>query len=415
MPCSLARACVLIGLVALTLSLPAVAGRATLAGGAAPASPAVTKLPIADGRPTALGVYQTGNKFVVADSGSALLRIFDGASLQQIAALPAGRNVYDGALVVDEIYGRAYAASRDGDQGDGQGTGAIYVVDLAKNSLAATLPPRVNYGNGLTLGHDPVRHRVYVADYGSMSWINVATNVVTAISPPPDAGELYFYATEMAVNTTTNEVFLVQAGMYALHRLWILDADHWTWSSVDFTTLGAYYPSHVAVSEGNNKVFIKLVGIPGQAKPGLFVLDRKSGTHAFIGNDDYGMLVVNEATGRLFTGIEVGQHVAIVETGSNTLFDVALPELYGAAVAAGVRPSTDHAFIADQNYVVIVDGASHTPLLLPVTEDEQPGGLLAQDVAVNDATGRAFVIPDNHYPFVVVDLSRRVCKWVRAE
>jgi hypothetical protein len=270
---------------------------------------------------------------------------------------------------------------------------------MASNALHTTIPKRVTSGNSLALAHDPVRHRVYVADAGRLSWINVATNAVTAVAPPAETGELFFRPSEMAVNAATNDVFLAQ-DTYGYHRLWILDADTWTWSSIDFAAADARYPAHVAVSEAENKVFVKLVTVPGQPEPGIYVLDRDTGISAYIGNDDYGRFAFNSLSGRLFTGIEVGESSAVVEASTNTLHSVPLPALAGAANAIAVRPATDHAFLADQSAVVILDGASRTHLALPVANTPQ-GGLLAQDVAVNDATGWAYVIADNNYPFVL--------------
>jgi DNA-binding beta-propeller fold protein YncE len=202
------------------------------------------------------------------------------------------------------------------------------------------------------------------------------------------------------VNETTNEVYLVQTGDYGYHRLWILDADTWTWSWIDFTSLNAYFPQHVAVSEAENRVFVKLIGIPGQAEPGIYVQDRDDGRFAFIGNDDYGEMVVNELSGRLFSGIEVGQNAAVIQVATNTLFNVPLNALEGGAVAVNVRRSTDHAFIADQGHVALIDGASRTTRLFPVT-NSPTGGILVQDVAVNQNTGWVYVIPDDDLPFIV--------------
>jgi DNA-binding beta-propeller fold protein YncE len=208
-------------------------------------------------------------------------------------------------------------------------------------------------------------------------------------------------ANEMAVNESTNELYIVQTGYHGHHKLWILDCETWAWSWIDFTTMGAYYPQHVAVSEVENKVFVKLIGVPDQAEPGLFILDRDDDGYVFTGHDDYGEMAANETSGRLYTGIEVGLNIAVVEIATNVLVNIPMDEFYGGAPIVDVRVSTDHAFIADQEYVAVVDGSSRTKALVPV-ENTPTGGILVQDVAVNQSTGWVYAIPDDDLPLVVV-------------
>ncbi|UCC61444.1 MAG: hypothetical protein JSV36_11560, partial [Anaerolineae bacterium] len=304
-------------------------------------------------------------------------------------------------LVVNETYGRVYAGSRIWEGSEfGTGSGLIYVVNAATDTVLTTIDPVPPLETTLYVtAHDETRDRVYVGGYG-LFYIDVATNSVHNIALPSgtDPPDL-FMANEMVRNETTNELYIVQAGYYEHHRLWILDADTWTWSSVNFPSLGAYYPQHVAVSEAHNKVFVKLIGVPGQAEPGLFALDRDDGSYVFIGNEDYGRMVVNETSGRLFTGVEVGQAMAIVDVATNALAHLTIsPD--GATVAVGVRQGTDHAFLADQKFVALVDGASRTSLKIPVTNNPM-GGILVQDVAVNQDSGWVYVIPDDDLPLVV--------------
>jgi len=402
----------LIGIVMLTggLSLVALLAPVALAGSmpvlatmpsSSPSALAVIThtLPIPGGKPTAVEVYHAGNKFYVAESLGGNLLVFDGTTPQITTTIPISGIVLEDNLVINETYGRAYAGSRIWDGSEfGTGSGLIYVVSTVTDTVLTTINPVPYLLTTLYVtAHDETRDRVYVGGYG-LFYIDVATNAITPITLPSLTGGL-FMANEMAVNEVTNEVYIVQM-YYGYHRLWMLDADTWTWSWVDFPSLGAYYPQHVSVSEAQNKVFVKLIGVPGQAEPGLFALDRDDGSHAFMGNDDYGKMIVNEASGRLFTGIEVGQNIAIVEVATNSLAHVPMDDLYGGAPVVNVRQGTDHAFIADQEFVVIVDGASRTSLKIPVPNNPT-GGILVQDVAVNQNTGWVYVIPDDDLPFVV--------------
>jgi hypothetical protein len=201
----------------------------------------------------------------------------------------------------------------------------------------------------------------------------------------------------MAVDESRNLLYVVQTGIAGYHTLWILNLNTMTWSAIDFETLGALYPQHVAVSQTENKVFVKTIGVPGQAAPGLCVLDRGTGTDTFIGDDDYGQLVVNEARGRLYTGVEVGEHMAIVDVASDALAHIPLA---GGSTAVGVRRVTDHAFVAGPDGVTVVDGASRTFRTFAYAHQPE-AGILVQDVAVNQLTGWVFAIPDDDLPLVL--------------
>jgi len=364
-----------------------------------PVAPTVHTLPITAGKPTAIEAYQAGNKFYVAESLGGKLLVFDGNTHELTKSISISGIVLGSNLVVNETYGRAYAASRIWDGSEfGNGSGLIYVVSTVSDTILTTINPIPPLGTSrYVMAHDEARDRVYVSAYG-LIYIDVATNAVHPVALP--VGEPFFFLiNEMTVNEITNEVYLVQTGDYGYHRLWILDADAWTWSWVDFVPLGAYYPQHVAVSETENKVFVKLIGIPGQPEPGIYVQDRDNGSYAFIGNDDYGEMVVNELSGRLFSGVEVGQNAAVIDVTTNALFNVPLHALYGGAVAVNVRQSTDHAFVADQEYVALIDGANRSTRLFPMA-NTPTGGILVQDVAVNQSTGWVYVIPDDDWPFI---------------
>jgi DNA-binding beta-propeller fold protein YncE len=358
-------------------------------------------LPIPGGKPTAVAVYQAGNKFYVAESFGGNLLAFDGTTHQIEATIPISGIVLEDNLVVNETYGRVYAGSRIWEGSEfGTSSGLIYVVSAATDTVLTTINPEPLLETTLYVtAQDETRDRIYVGGYG-LFYIDVATNSTHPITLPSgtDPPDL-FMANEMAVNETTNELYVVQTGYYEHHKLWILDADTWAWSWVDFPSLGAYYPQHVAVSETYNKVFVKLIGVPGQAEPGLFALDRDDGSYAFIGSEDYGRMVVNETSGRLYTGVEVGQDMAIVDVATDALAHLTISP-YGGTVAVGVRGSTDHAFLADQQFVALVDGASRTSLKIPVA-NSPTGGILVQDVAVNQDSGWVYVIPDDDLPLVV--------------
>jgi len=357
-----------------------------------------TTIPIS-GKPTAVEVYHAENKLYVAETLGGRLLVYDGSTHQLLKTVTISGIVLEDNLVVNETYGRVYAGSREWEGSEfGTGDGLVYVIDAATDTVVKTLNPVPPlWTSRYVTAHDETRDRVYIGGYGLL-YIDAHTD--TLITLPSPVGEMdpgFFEADEMAIDESRNLLYVVQTGIADYHTLWILNLNMMNWTSIDFESLGALYPQHVAVSQAENKVFVKTVGVPGQAEPGLCVLDRGVGTHTFIGNDDYGRMIVNESSGRLYTGVEVGQHMAVVDVSTHALAHIPLA---GGSTAVGVRYATDHAFVTGPRGLTIVDGASRTHRTVGYPHNPQPG-ILVQDVAVNQQTGWVFAIPDDDLPVVL--------------
>ncbi len=231
----------------------------------------------------------------------------------------------------------------------------------------------------------------------------MATGAVVSFTEPVNPLGFAFMVTEMAMDEIRNKLYMIQWSYGTYFGLWVLDVGAGTWSWLDLEPAGCYYPQHIAVSEPENKLFVKCIGISGQPNPGIYVRDFDTGASAFIGDDDYGYMDINESTGQLFTGIEVGQNVAVVGVASNTLYNVPVEQLGGGAQWVQVRKSTNHAFVDGMQAVAIVDGASRTRTFTPVPYLDM-GGIVIQDVEVNQDTGWVYAIPDARLPYVTVIL-----------
>lgn len=391
----------------LILAVILITGYRPAAGAEAPAAisppaatqPMTTTLSIPNAKPTAVEWYETGNKFYVADSTAGTLLAYDGATRQQLASIAAGKNIFPRTLLIDETYGRAYAASASSfNSVFGQGSGLVYVVSTITDTLLTTLDvtPYMKT-RSFAMAHDATRHRVYLSGPEGLIMIDVATNAITVIPLSNDIQSIFFLIDEMEVDATTNTLYMLQDS-YSYERLWILNLNTQAWSFIDFPALNARDPQHLAVSEAANKVFVKVVQMPVNNLPGLYILNRATSAATFVGSGDFGPMVVNDSGGRLYTGVEVDTEMAIVETDDNSITHLALE---GATTGIGVRNSTDHAFLVNQRFIAIVDGASRTLRKLPVAGDAS-GGILVQDLAVHQASGMICAIPDAVRPEVIL-------------
>jgi hypothetical protein len=99
----------------------------------------------------------------------------------------------------------------------------------------------------------------------------------------------------------------------------------------------------------------------------------------------------------------VGQNVAVVGIASNTLHSVPVAQLGGSAPWVQVRQNTNHAYVDGMRGIAIIDGASRTKAILPVHYEDM-GGILVQDLAVNQNTGWVYAIPDARQPYVAAIL-----------
>lgn len=390
-----------------TTPLPSAPNPDAIPSGAS-ASILTRTLPITGGAPTAVEAYHAGTKFYVAESLSGQLWVYDGATHRLTATIPISGNVLEDTLVVNEAHGRAYALSGDRTDLDfGAGSGLIYVVSTITDSVLATIDP-IPYltpyagTTRLVAAQDVTRNRVYYGGYG-LFYINAATGAVVSFAEPSNPLGFPLSITEMAIDETRNTLYMVQWSYGNFFGLWVLDVGAVSWTWLDLEPAGCYYPQHVAVSAPENKLFVKCIGVPGQTEPGIYVRDLDTGDYTFIGNDDYGYMDINESTGQLFTGVEVGQNVAVVGIVSNTLDNVPVAQLGGSAPWVQVRKNTNHAFADGMRGIAIIDGASRTNAIIPVPYEDM-GGTLVQDLAVNQNTGWVYAIPDARQPYVAAIL-----------
>jgi hypothetical protein len=337
---------------------------------------------------TAMQVYETGNEILLADEISQSILVFDGTDNALIATIPSvGAGVDE--MVINETHGRLYAAS---DIGQG-GTGLVSVIDLSTHQVITQLDPDATGSYSyFIMANDEVHDKVYLAHYSGVSVIDVATNVLTGI---PGADYPYPYLKKIDINTITNEIFLA----HSLNGLNIINGSTLNVQKIPYPE-GTGTGLDIAANEIENKVYVTVLAVPGQTEMGIYILDRDTGLHGFVGAHDLEPLAFNNLSNQLFTGVQVGSHASIVDGATDELTDLDFGD--GGVGDIAIRHSTNHAYLASMGYTYLVDGTSRTtyqkiPSGVPVV-----GGLNIPQVAINQDTGLVYVINDFDYGILTI-------------
>jgi DNA-binding beta-propeller fold protein YncE len=355
--------------------------------GPATAAPTVVgTIPFPGNEPLEVEVYETGNKVLVTEDNTGKLYIFDGATHQLLNSVDVGSSALD--MVVNETYGKAYVASDGGccSTGFTQGNGKISIIDLTTNQLieqvipGATAQPKQT----MRMGSDEVHDRVYFGFYSGFDSgfgvfnaadVNNDPTLIPDATPFPDAIE---------VNTVTNKVFLIR---YFPEELAIVDGVTHAVEKVPWPA-GSGGALDLAVNEVENKVYVTMLHVPGQAEIGILIHDRDTGSFKFVGRDDLEPLAFNQSSNRLFSGVQVGSKGGVVEGSTDLLTEIDLGDAGVGSI--DVRSSTDNAYLATSRSTIAVSGTGKCATKF-TTAPDFGGGIVASDVAINQGTGRVYV------------------------
>lgn len=306
------------------------------------------------------------NRVYVYDETTGKTFIYDGASLSELGSLAVESKT---ALIVDEQARRLYLAAG----------GKIAVMDAASGQLVRFLPVTQAVGS-LMLDADLRKLYAWVAD--GLIQIDLATDSVTAI---PIQG-LYNGG---ILNPVTHEVFL--------YRLAADLTEIVNGVTLARTTVKGVSGFSAVVNWKENKVYFAMAGGFGAD---FRILDRKTNSIKRVnsGNDAMDFLY-NPAGNRVYTTSEINGIATIFEGQSDEFSNLPL----GLASALGVRHSTNHVYFAGRDYIGVLDDAGQMLERIPVVNPfARTGGALAQGVAINQVTGRVYVINDHRMGVVTV-------------
>lgn len=375
--------------------LPALLALAVLAPGAGGAPRVAATFPLPGVQALGLGAFPSQNALFVTDDQSGDLLRLDAASGAVTARTRVGSAAY--ALAVDDRRGRVVVGSEAGccTSGITEGTGRLSIVDARTGALLSQFDPAPDPDFGSSrasrfqLLADEARGRVYVSfwnDFGNgLGVVDLATN---AYVPIPGGQDLRADS-GMAFNRVTNRLYVPEV---AENRVVVVDGETLTSSTLRLAPTRSSSPLDVAVNEVENKLYLTMLHVPGQAEMAILILDLDTGRHRFVGRDDLEPLAFNRRTNRLFAGVQVGERGAVVDGRTDALRSVRLGRAGFGAV--GLRASSDNAYFVSQDETVVVNGRTRCTQVVRTGIPER-GGLVMDLVAVDEARGRVYVSNDD--------------------
>lgn len=265
------------------------------------------------------------------------------------------------------------------------GNGLISIIDLDTNQLIEQLNPGTSdrFNDDMRMASDEVHDKVYFGFHGGFDSgfgvFDAATNddptLIPDATPFPD---------EIEVNTVTNKVYLIR---YFPEELAIVDGVTHNVEKVPWPA-GATGALDLAVNEVENKVYVTMLHVPGQAEIGILIHDRDTGSFKFVGRDDLEPLAFNQSGNRLFSGVQVGITGGIVDGATDQLTEIDLDDTGVASIE--VRSSTDNAYLATSRSTIAVSGPGKCAVKFTTGRDFG-GDIVASDVAIDQGTGRVYV------------------------
>ena len=319
-------------------------------------------------QPYSVAVYETGNKVFVADNSTGNLHMYDGATNVLLNSAFIGGKV--NSMVVHESSGKLYAVSlierKIAVVNAATGAFITYLAGTYTNTLSST-----------SLRIDQSLAKVYALSQEGLTKIDVATNSETIIPGLGGGG-----TEEMEINPVTHEVFVTRVIQNTLE---IVDG-----ISGNKTTVSGMGGLDVGVNWTENKSYTA-TGTAGSTS--FKIYDRDTGISTFLTNvNDATEFAFHSTKNRIYTNAEVNGYSTIIEGASDAYFN--LPMLSGAT-AIEIRLSTNHIYYAGTTFIGIVDDATQILELIPVN-NPSPSNPVHQAIAINQATGRVYVINDNN-------------------
>jgi len=315
-------------------------------------------------------VYEKGDKAFVADKTTKKIFIYNGTTNKEIGSIKIDLDEVT-EMVVDEKYGKLYVC---GEYRDKQ----IAVVDAEKNSLLGYIKlPSI--GTFPIIAHDEIIHKVYVLFVGVESGliqIDVASDAVIQI--PNISGAAY---SEIAVNPVTHEVYIVNLKLNIVNGLTL---SHFEVPGIIGLGLG--------INHLENKAYIGCYNFnKGPYRIGVY--DRSRGTKKPLNpENDALQFAFNPSSNRMYTSSEVDWVLSIIDGKSDSIFNMPFES---PARDPKVRYQTNHVYYAGMDYIAVLNDSTQLVEIIPV-ENKKKSGIAIQEIAINQKSGRVYVINDGY-------------------
>ncbi|HET9530124.1 MAG TPA: beta-propeller fold lactonase family protein, partial [Blastocatellia bacterium] len=321
--------------------------------------------------PRAVAVYEGGNRVFVADNSTGNVYIYDGATNAELGSIAAGAFVQD--MLVNEATGKLYIASA--------GASKLFVVNAA---TGAHITDFTGVFVGTQIAQDAGLGKVY-ATFGGLQQIDVVTNARTSVGG--------ILGVDMAVNTATHEVFITSG---VNNTLQIVNG-----MTLGVTTINNLGGEGIAVNPVNNKAYITFCENDAMGRPHPCIYNRNTNMSSLVTDANDAVEAFYSAAGnRVYTSSEVNGHSTIIDGATDASFNLPMP---GATISLGFRNATKRVYYAALKLIGVLDEETQTLERIPINNPfADMGGIIISDVAVNQTTGRVYVINDSRLDFVTV-------------
>jgi hypothetical protein len=334
--------------------------------------------------PRSVAFFEAQDRLFVADQTSGEIYWFDGTTWTEQGSVAVGGFVR--TMLIDEASGKLYAPHTEAVAGS-----ALAVVDAVSGQLITQLEgDSINDYANIFRGHlanDPPRGHVWALHLGGLTRISTADEAETHDNGFGGGG-----FEGLGVNPVTHEVFVMR---FIQTTLVVLDGD--TLEMLDTFSNVAGPATVVPVNARENKAYVLLGG--GGGTP-IRVLDRDTNNidNVIAGNDAlYG--IIDPIRNRLYTDSEVNGISTVMDGATDAFFNVMLPQ--GPATALAVRLATGRVYYAGIDNVGVYDARRDRFSELPVANPNM-GGVVVQDIAIDQRGGRVFIIHDARLGSVTV-------------
>ena len=326
-------------------------------------------------RPTSVAVYENGNKYFIADKSSKSILVYNGKTDKFLATVKINLSEVH-QMIVDEKSGRLF--------GTGISDTKILVLNTKTNSLIQYLTPP-NIQRFPMLAYDPAIHKIYVLYSASFSNGGFVQIDVQSLAMKQLNGINGNINRDMAVNPVTHDVFITNLQYSFLDVVNGVTLKHTKIPNISGVGAGVNYR--------DNKVYIGYYNNAGKPYR-IGVYNCKTGKcKAFDKREDSNdalLFAYNPESNRTYTSSEIVEVISVIEGKTDDIFTMPMKN---ATATPKIRYETNHVYYVGSDYIGILDDPTQLITTIPIDHKFQ-GGILIQQLAINQKTGRVYLIND---------------------
>jgi len=339
-----------------------------------PSQTVVGKISRENMKPTAVAVYEAGNKVFIADKTSKEILVYSDVTQKQIGTINLKITMVT-KIVVDEKYGKAYCLG----ESPSWTNETIAVIDAVRNKFIRyiELPFQATFA---CLAHDSDLHKVYGLCVGGFIQIDVATDVVTKIPGGIKGNPLRM----IAVNPVTHDVYISNS---KYRNFDIINGATLAHSKIpNITGVG------LGINHVENKAYVGCYNwFTGTYRLGVY--DRDTGKHKPLNPiNDANRFAFNPNSNLTYTSSEMWTITSIIDGKTDKVFNMPLQNPTGSPQ---IRYQTNHVYYAGMDYIAILNDTTQLVEIIPI-DNKHPNWMLIQEIAINQKSGRVYVINDGY-------------------